>query len=122
MCILLKYQRGSYWKHEALKELILEDPAIVGIHKKNVISVETEYPLRKRKRSVTARPDIAIKHVQDNSVYMTFIEVKSGSCRRAKINLQQQLRKINNYVRRQKLRANVIGVYPSGKALTIVLP
>lgn len=118
----MSYQRGSYRKHEELKTRILTDPSLVGIDKERVISIETEYPLRKRKRSVTARPDLAIKHLSDNKIETTFVEVKSGSCRRAKTNLQQQLRKINNYVRRQKLRANVIGVYPNGHALTIVLP
>lgn len=116
----MSYQRGSFRLHEELKHRILEDPTIVGIQKENVLSIETEYPLHKRRRTLTARPDLAIIHVNNNKMWTTFVEIKSGSCRRARVSLQHQLRKIENYVRRQKIHANVVGVYPAGNALVLL--
>ena len=77
----MNYQRGSFWKHEAIKQQIIRDSALIGIHSENVIHAETEYALIKRKRPV-AKPDIMIEYRMGSTVRRAYVEVKSGSCRR----------------------------------------
>jgi hypothetical protein len=107
----MDYLRGSLHKHERLKTRILENPELVGIKKELIISVKTEYPLLKRKRSV-AKPDIVIEYHCEKGVCRKFIEVKSGSCRRALESLHAQLIKVSKYLKTKKIDGEVVGVYP----------
>lgn len=117
----MMYERGSLHRHEELKELILSDPTLVGIERKDIIEVQTEVPLQRRKHTILAKPDIAITYKGDSGVRKRFIEIKSGSCKRAKDNLLTQLRKIEKYIKNQKLSAEAIGVYPSGAGLEFIV-
>jgi hypothetical protein len=116
----MDYERGSFRKHEELKTRILTHPELIGVRKKNIISVETEYPLTKRKRAI-AKPDIVISYRDHLGVHRMFIEVKSGSCRRALEDLQMQMRKISKYLKNKKMHGEVVGVYPVGNTLTTLI-
>jgi hypothetical protein len=116
----VRYQRGSLAQHEALKAQILAHPELVGIDKKNIIAVETEYALTKKKHAV-ARPDIVIFYKCEKGVCKKFIEVKSGSCRRAVDDLQMQLRKISKYLKYKHMDGEVVGVYPVENALELLV-
>lgn len=117
----MELQRGSLQRHEALKHHVLLHPEIIGIPKDAVIEVQTEIPLHKRRRSIIARPDLFITWKCEGGVCRTFVEIKSGNCRRAKSNLLVQLRKISKFIRHQKISANVIGVYPGASALELMI-
>ena len=105
------YQRGSLQRHEELKEFVLAHPELVGVEKHQVISVETEYPLLKKKRAI-AQPDIVIVYKDASEIKRKFVEIKSGSCRRSKLELEKQIRKIHSYLKWKKLEGDVIGIYP----------
>lgn len=117
----MDYERGSFHRHEEIKAHILAHPEVVGIDKKDIISIETECPLTRRRNSVIAKPDIVILYQADRTVKKRYIEIKSGSCRRAIANLYGQLRKIDNYLRRQKLEGEVLGVYPLHNTLEFIV-
>ncbi len=114
------YQRGSLQRHEELKARILAHPELVGINKKDIISVETEYALTKKKHAV-ARPDIVILYNCDKGVCRKFVEVKSGSCRRAVNNLYMQLRKISKYLKYKHMEGEIVGVYPVENTLEFLV-
>ena len=115
------YTRGSLHKHEELKAHILAHPELVGVNKEDIISIETEYPLTKRKRTITARPDIVIFYHGKRGVCKKFIEVKSGNCRRSRDNLRMQLRKISKYLKHKRMQGEVVGVYPVKNALAVLV-
>ncbi len=116
----MDYQRGSLRRHEELKTKILSHPELVGVDKKDVISVETEYPLTKRKHAV-ARPDIVISYHCSKGVCRKFIEVKSGSCKRALDDLVMQMRKISKYLKHKRMDGEVVGVYPTKNSLQLLI-
>ena len=107
-------------KHEAIKELILSRPELVGIKKENVLEVYTEYPLLRRKRPV-AQPDVVIVHNSDGCVRKRFVEVKSSDNRQAIIDLHSQMKKVSKYLRYKKIRGDVVGVYCKGSISNIAL-
>ena len=115
----MHYERGSLQRHEELKTLILENPELVGIDKEEVIAIETEYPLTKKKHAI-AQPDIFIVYRCEKGVCKRYIEIKSGSCRRSLFGLNMQLRKIQKYLRSKKLDGDVVGVYPIGNKLRLM--
>ena len=117
----MELQRGSLQRHEELKHHLLLHPELLGIAKDDVIDVQMEIPLHKRRRSLVARPDLFITYRCERGVCRTFVEIKSGNCRRAKHNLLIQLRKIHKFIRHQKLSANVVGVYPGARALELMV-
>ena len=114
----MAYVRGSLHRHEELKALVCANPELIGIKKEDVISVETELPLTKKKRAV-AQPDIVIMYYGEKGVRRCFVEVKSGNCRRSRAGLEQQLKKITNYVRWKRIEGEVIGVYPTRDTLRV---
>ena len=114
----MAYLRGSLHRHEELKALVCANPELVGIRKEDVISVETEFPLTKKKRAV-AQPDIVILYQGEKGVRRRFVEVKSGNCRRSRLSLEQQLKRINNYVRWKRISGEVVGVYPVQDKLNV---
>lgn len=118
---LSTYQRGSFHRHEELKTHLATHPELLGIQKDDIISVETEFELHRRRRAVVAKPDLVISYKTDNGIKKTYVEIKSGSCRRAKANLYGQLRKISNYLRRHKLEGEVLGVYPFHNTLEFIV-
>ncbi|MBI4146840.1 hypothetical protein HY489_05900 [Candidatus Woesearchaeota archaeon] len=118
----MAYQRGSLQRHEQLKHQILSNPEIVGIAKKDIISVETEYPLTKRRRTVFARPDIHITYRCKQGICRKFIEIKSGNGSYARADLTLQLKKIDRHIKRYNLDAAVIGVYPDAERLAVMRP
>ncbi len=107
----MNYERGSLQRHEELKTLILRQPELIGIEKKEIIAIETEYPLTKKKHAI-AQPDIVIFYKCKKGVCKKYIEIKSGSCRRSLQGLTIQLRKINNYLKTRRMEGEVVGVYP----------
>ncbi len=113
------YQRGSLAKHEDIKARILSHPEVVGVNKSDVIKVETEFALTKKKHAI-ARPDIVISYRCSKGVCRKYVEIKSGSCRRAKENLRWQLWKIHNYLRFRKMQGDVVGVYPLAGELVVL--
>jgi len=116
----MAYQRGSLHEHEKLKARILAHPKLVGINKKDIISIETEYPLTKKKRAI-AKPDIVIFYRNENKICKRFVEIKSGNCRRALEDLDYQLRKITRYLKYKNMEGEVIGVYPMENALELLV-
>ena len=114
------YNRGSLRKHEALKQRILTHPELVGINRKDVLSIETEYPLKRKKRPI-AQPDIVIFYRKKNKVRKRYIEIKSGSCRRALEDLEQQLRKISKYLKYKRMDGEVMGVYPRENSIALLV-
>jgi len=116
----VNYIRGSLQRHEELKSRILAHPELVGIDKKDIIAVETEYPLTKKKHAV-ARPDIVIFYRCEKGVCKKFVEVKSGSCRRAVDDLYMQLRKITKYLKYRHMDGEVVGVYPVENTLELLV-
>ena len=108
------YQRGSLKKHEAIKQDILRNPSLVGIDKAAIVRVETEFPLIPRKRPI-AQPDIVIDYEIGGVQQRLFIEVKSGSCRRALMSLVFQLRKVKRFLARRNIDGEVMGVYCTGE-------
>lgn len=104
-------------KHEEIKQRILRNPMLIGLDKSRIIHVETEYPLIKRKRPI-AQPDIMFEYRIGNRVRRMFIEVKSGSCRRAVQDLEFQLRKVERFLHRKNIEGDVLGVY--GNALNVL--
>ena len=114
------YKRGSLRKHEAIKKLILRRLDIVGVEKDNVVNIQTEYPLIRRKRPV-AQPDIVIEYSLKGELRRMFIEVKSGSCKRARNNLSAQIKKVSRYLHNKKIEGEVLGVYCNGDILDISL-
>ena len=116
----VNYVRGSLQRHEELKSRILAHPELVGIDKKDIIAVETEYPLTKKKHAV-ARPDIVIFYKCEKGICKKFVEVKSGSCRRAVDDLYMQLRKITKYLKYRHMDGEVVGVYPVENTLELLV-
>lgn len=116
----MQYRRGSLAEHEALKARILAHPELVGIDKKDIVSVETEYALTKKKHAV-ARPDIVIFYKCEKGVCQKFVEVKSGSCRRAVDDLHMQLRKISKYLKYKHMDGEIVGVYPVENTLEFLV-
>lgn len=108
------YQRGSLKKHEAIKQDILRNPSLVGIDKARILHIETEFPLIPRKRPI-AQPDIVIDYDVGNGQQRVFIEVKSGSCKRALRSLFFQLRKVKRFLERRNIEGEVLGVYCTGE-------
>ncbi len=90
---------------------------LIGIDKSRIVHVETEYPLIKRKRPI-AQPDIVFDYRVGNQVRRLFIEVKSGSCRRAVQDLEYQLRRVEQFLHRRNLEGDVLGVY--GNSLQVL--
>ena len=117
----MDYVQGSLHRHEALKQQILSHPELVGIEKQEILSIQTEYPLIKRKH-VIARPDIVIFYKSARGVCKMFVEVKSGNCRYALEDLHMQLQKIVRYLRYKHLDGDVVGVYPSESSLKLLQP
>ena len=115
----MDYQRGSFKRHEAIKQQILRDPSLIGIQSENVIHAETEYALIKRKRPI-ARPDIMIEYLTGSTVRRAYIEVKSGSCRRSLQNLQAQLRKVRRFLDNKRMIGEVVGVYYTGDLMNVI--
>ncbi|MFQ5953294.1 MAG: hypothetical protein ACE5JK_07865 [Candidatus Omnitrophota bacterium] len=115
-----EYHRGSLEKHEAIKELILQRPEIVGVDKDDVVNIETELPLIRRKRPV-AQPDIVIEYSSGKNIRRKFIEVKSSNCKRAITGLQMQMKKVSKYLKYKKIKGDVVGVYCQGSLLNISL-
>ncbi|MBI4016182.1 MAG: hypothetical protein HY363_00640 [Candidatus Aenigmarchaeota archaeon] len=115
------YQRGSLQRHEEMKAFVLAHPEIVGVHKHQVISIETEYPLKKKKRAV-AQPDVLIIYKDASAVRKKFVEIKSGSCRRSVMELEKQLRKIHNYLKWNRLKGEVVGIYGHNSMELLSLP
>lgn len=107
----MHYERGSLQRHEELKTLILSQPELVGVSKQEIISMEAEHPLTKKKHAI-AQPDLMIVYRCGKGVCKKYIEVKSGSCRRSLQGLTMQLRKINNYLKTRRMDGEVVGVYP----------
>ena len=116
----MEYTRGSLARHEELKARILAHPELLGIDKKDIISVETEYPLTKKKHAI-ARPDVVIFYKCEKGVCKKFVEIKSGSCRHAIEDLSMQLRKINKYLKYRHIDGEVVGVYPMKNALQLLV-
>lgn len=116
----MNYQRGSLQRHEELKSRILAHPELVGIDKKDIVAIETEYPLTKKKHAI-ARPDIVIFYHCEKGVCRKFVEIKSGSCRRAVDDLHMQLRKITKYLKYKHMEGEVVGVYPVEGALELLV-
>ncbi|TAL54024.1 MAG: hypothetical protein EPN86_04175 [Nanoarchaeota archaeon] len=116
----MSYQRGSLQRHEELKSRILAHPELVGIDKKDIVAMETEYPLTKKKHAI-ARPDIVIFYNGEKGVCKKFVEIKSGSCRRAVDDLHMQLRKITKYLKYKHMEGEVVGVYPVEGALELLV-
>jgi hypothetical protein len=116
----VQYKRGSLAEHEALKARILAHPELVGIDKKDIIAAETEYALTKKKHAV-ARPDIVIFYKCERGICKKFVEVKSGSCKRAVDDLHMQLRKITKYLKYRRIDGEVIGVYPGKTTLELLV-
>ena len=116
----MNYRRGSLRGHEELKARILANPELVGINKKDIISVETEYPLTRRKHAI-ARPDILIFYNSERGICKRFIEVKSGNCKRAIDDLQMQMRKISKYLKNKRTEGEIMGVYPAENTLEILV-
>jgi len=116
----VEYTRGSLARHEELKARILAHPELVGVNKKDIISVQTEYALTKKKHAV-ARPDVVIFYKCEKGICKKFVEIKSGSCRRAVEDLSMQLRKINKYLKYRHIDGEVIGVYPGKSALELLV-
>jgi hypothetical protein len=114
------YQHGSLQRHEELVSRILAHPELVGINKNDIVAVETEYPLTKKKHAI-ARPDIVISYRCEKGVCRKFIEVKSGSCRRAMGDLHMQLRKITKYLKYRHIDGEVVGVYPGETSLELLV-
>ena len=113
------YQRGSLKKHEAIKQDILRNPSLVGIDKSHILHIETEFPLIPRKRPI-AQPDIVIDYERGNRQQRVFIEVKSGSCKKALRSLFLQLRKVKRFLDRRNIDGDVIGVYCTGEKTHIL--
>lgn len=113
----MQYERGSLRKHEELKQRILKHPELIGINKKQILRIQTEYPLQRKKHTV-ARPDIVIEYEENGILKRTFIEVKSGSCRRAREDLDQQLRK---YLQYKKMFGDVRGIFWQAGSISIVV-
>jgi len=116
----VSYQRGSLQRHEELKARILAHPELVGINRKDIISVETEYALTKKKHAV-ARPDIVILYNCDKGVCRKFVEVKSGSCKKAVNDLHMQLKKISKYLKYKHMDGEIVGVYPVENTLEFLV-
>lgn len=116
----MQYRRGSLAEHEALKARILAHPELVGINKKDIITIETEYALTKKKHAV-ARPDIVISYNCEKGVCRKFVEVKSGSCKRAVDDLYMQLKKISKYLKYKHQDGEIVGVYPVENALEFLV-
>lgn len=111
--------QGSWRAHEALKERIVREPELVGISSERVLSVVTEFPLMRRRRTV-ARPDVVFVYRSSGGVSKKFVEVKSGSCRRARAVLSAQVRKISQYLKCHRLDGEVVGVYPAEAGLCVL--
>ena len=116
----MDYTRGSLARHEELKARILAHPELVGVDKKDIISMQTEYPLTKKKHAV-ARPDVVIFYNCEKGVCKKFVEIKSGSCRRAVDDLHMQLRKISKYLKYKHMDGEVVGVYPGKTTLELLV-
>ena len=114
----MKYQRGSLHRHEELKAFVLAHPELVGIQREDIISVETECPLTKKKRAI-AQPDLVIMYQTRQGVRKRFVEIKSGSCRRSMEGLEVQLKRITNYLRWNRINGDVVGVYPKQDKLNV---
>ena len=113
------YERGSLKKHEAIKQHILSNLSVIGVDKKSVVHVETELPIVRKKRPI-AQPDIVIHYAENDTVKKLFVEIKSGSCKRAVQNLQYQLRKLERFMERQHIDGEVLGVYCHGTEMNLV--
>lgn len=111
--------QGSWRAHEALKERIVREPELVGVSSEKVVSVVTEFPLMRRSRTI-ACPDVVISYRSSGCVVKKFVEVKSGSCRRARSVLSAQVRKISRFLRCHRLEGEVVGVYPSGESVCLL--
>ncbi|RJQ21803.1 hypothetical protein C4580_01405 [Candidatus Woesearchaeota archaeon] len=117
----MAYLRGSWQRHEELKAELLANPELLGIAKKDVIEIQEEYPLSRRKRTVFARPDLSITYRCERGICRTFVEIKSGNCKRARQNLAWQLAKINKFIRHHNLHASAVGVCPSASGLELIV-
>ncbi len=114
------YTRGSLHKHEQLKQHILHHPELVGVRKKDILTITTEYPLKRKKRPV-AQPDIVIIYRSGKRIHKKFVEIKSGNCRRALEDLVLQLRKITKYLKHKRMDGEVVGVYPHENTLAMLV-
>ena len=115
----MEQARGFLHRHEELKRRILAHPELVGVERKDIIYIQTEYAL-KIKKQVIARPDVVIFYKCAQGICKKFIEVKSGSCHYARQDLHVQLRKIERYLRYKHIDGEVLGVYPEEKRLAVV--
>ncbi|HLC19486.1 MAG TPA: hypothetical protein VJK72_01095 [Candidatus Nanoarchaeia archaeon] len=114
----MDYQRGSFRKHEQIKQQILRDPSLIGIEGR-VIYAETEHALIKRKRPI-AKPDIMFEYMLGSRVRRVYVEVKSGSCRRSVRNLEMQLRKVRRFLDNKRMNGDVLGVYCTGDLMNVI--
>src|SRR3989344_6501052 len=114
----MDYQRGSFRKHEQIKQQILRDPSLIGIEGR-VIYAETEHALIKRKRPI-ARPDLMFEYRRGSRVRRVYVEVKSGSCRRSLRNLEAQLKKVRRFLDNKHMHGDVLGVYYTGDLMNVI--
>jgi len=117
--MIMRYHRGSLKKHEAIKQQILRDPSLIGMDKSCIVDIKTEYALIKKKRPI-AQPDLMIKYKDENSIKQIFVEVKSGSCKRAIQNLVSQMQKVERFLQKENINGNVIGVYCVGNDINML--
>lgn len=115
----MDYHRGSLKKHEAIRELILQKPELIGVDKESVIHIETDFLLAYHKRPI-AQPDIMIEYSAGGYIKRLFVEIKSGSCKHAIQNLRWQLRKVSRFLRRRHKEGDVLGVYSLGEDLAFL--
>ena len=113
------YQRGSLKKHEAIKRRILSNLSVIGVDKQRVVHIQTELPIVRKKRPI-AQPDIVIDYAENDMIKKLFVEIKSGSCRRAVQNLHHQLRKLEKFMERQHIEGEVLGIYCRGDEMNFV--
>ena len=117
--IHVKYQRGRLKKHEAIKQRMLSNLSLIGIDTKRVIHIDTELAIVRKKRPI-AQPDIVVEYTENNTIRRLFVEIKSGSCRRAVQNLNHQLRKLERFMDKQQINGEAIGIYCKGNEMNFI--
>ena len=113
------YQRGSLKKHEAIKRHILSNLSVIGVDTTRVLHIDTELAIVRKKRPI-AQPDIVIEYAENDTIRKLFVEIKSGSCKRAVQNLHYQLRKLERFLERQHINGEVLGIYYRGNVINFV--
>ncbi len=109
---------GSLELHEELKKELMESPEKLGIKREEIEEISEEVPLRNKKEALVAQPDIMIKKKGGEII---FVEVKSGWHWKTVQSLEEQLKKIKRHLKRKKMYAEILGIYPNEKGKLVMM-